>query len=1164
MDDNLKLKEYYQYFIPETLDFNDPSYIPTFDVEKNAKYWMQPKNYQHLVSNFLNPNKKNSRLLLKWDPGVGKTITALMIAMEFIKLYELDPNDDNGSVIVLGFTEEIFKKELLRRPRFGFVTNEELDKLNSLQSGSSYDQDKLNELNMRLRKRITSRKNGGFFKFYGYKAFVNRIFDLSASSKNINEMSESEIASSLKDGSLKWNMPLLKSFKNCLFICDEIHAVYNSVEKNNWGVALMMVLHYHYKNIFGLFMTATPVSNSPSEIVDVINLLNTPNDSIARDKLFKDDKLIPGAKKIIRTLTRGKVSFIQDINPKYFASQEFLGETIKGIPYLKFVRCPMSPAHYSVYKKVYTGAISQDSQYILDAVLPNPLGGDGLYRSMDIKRNLHEPPRQWFDKFGFKYADNIITGHGFLENNIKLWSTKYWKLLQILKDLLSKNSGKIFIYHNMVHMTGVLFIEQLLQSNGYIALDQSPTDNTLCSICGRQNKQHGSKKNKSNNREDTDTKGGSMKDHEFKAARFMMAHSELDKRKLIKTIQQTYNSAENVNGTVCKIIVGSEIIKESYNFTAVRHQIIARRPDNIPTLLQILGRVRRSGSHDLLPPDKRHVSTTILTSCIPIKDSKTKKYALGHEETKYALKVKSYKIIQEIEKILHENAIDNIIMRKVIERGLNKNKQALGSIWFKPDQKMDKNIYKYKLKDLNTVTFDVFHSSEEINTIIYIIKRLYIEKSTVFTYKMLWDNVRDPHFDAHVNTQLFQEDYFIIALSSMLFNETDITFDKKSDKNNLIGMLQNNIDKRIIMPTGNIGYIHNIDKYYIFIPINDSEHMRYPELHNRIAIGKKYAPVNVYKYIKKSSNVYDYGKIKLKFKLTYSKLTLEQLIPHVSKYSQQFHLEFIEEIIKYMFGVWTDPSMVKSDMHDIYLKVLYYYDLIGLIAWVSSIKEYVQKKYLNFVLPIDKNDKESKLTISSSSSDPDMPSSALKTIEKEYFRTLKLSMTIFGNTDVKKKVKRAKVSANILPVGHFIDNIPKFYHPDTGWQSDSEYMKETSKFVENPLIIGYHERAGFNIKFKIRKPIQFIEKHSDQRLVEKGSACQTHSKTYLVELTKKLKMQIRGKMTIPNICKQIEQKLLVNELNERRGKTNIKWFYSFWSTRPEKHVHKSVVSSQSE
>ena len=118
-------------------------------------------------------------------------------------------------------------------------------------------------------------------------------------------MTEDEIIASLKDGSIKLNQTLLTRFKNSMLICDEIHDTYNSLKKNNWGIAIQIIMYY-YPNLKTLFLSATPINNDPSEIVDICNYKNPVEKRVYKKDLFKDKKLLPNALDKIYELTKYK------------------------------------------------------------------------------------------------------------------------------------------------------------------------------------------------------------------------------------------------------------------------------------------------------------------------------------------------------------------------------------------------------------------------------------------------------------------------------------------------------------------------------------------------------------------------------------------------------------------------------------------------------------------------------------------------------------------------------------------------------------------------------------------------------------------------------------------------------------------------------------------
>ena len=82
-------------------------------------------------------------------------------------------------------------------------------------------------------------------------------------------------------------------------------------------------------------------------------------------------------------------------------------------------------------------------------------------------------------------------------------------------------------------------------------------------------------------------------------------------------------------------------------------------------------------------------------------------------------------------------------------------------------------------------------------------------------------------------------------------------------------------------------------------------------------------------------------------------------------------------------------------------------------------------------------------------------------ITKElYEKSLSESIKRIENIKKKKTNKYTdKVPADMLPIGHFLLKVPKFYHPDRGWFTSPEYIVDENQWVENPIIIGYNVKS---------------------------------------------------------------------------------------------------------
>ena len=357
---------------------------------------LKVNSYQLFIRGLINPNTPYRKIHLSWAPGIGKTIGALVAATEFISVYrQLYAAETmvrarfragraaaemadirTPSVFILGFaaTESAFVRDLLGYSYFGFVSQSEREELEfrraAASGGSEADVKALAEYESRLRRRLSDKSRGGFYKFLGYEKFVNRLFsssgvDFVALEREVQDRrAAGQTDTDLQDivdeyiaaGKVAVNEELLARLENSLLICDEIHETYNKSMKNNRGVAIQYVLN-RVKTLRFISMSATPVNNSPMEIVDFANyFIDSRADQFRRRDLFEGRKLRPGALERIGAVMFGKVSFVQDTDTRYYPTSEIAGaplimpQTIGSfaagsvLPYLRFIQVPMSKA----------------------------------------------------------------------------------------------------------------------------------------------------------------------------------------------------------------------------------------------------------------------------------------------------------------------------------------------------------------------------------------------------------------------------------------------------------------------------------------------------------------------------------------------------------------------------------------------------------------------------------------------------------------------------------------------------------------------------------------------------------------------------------------------------------------------------------------------------
>lgn len=1013
------------------------------------------ESQQLYVSQLMSPDHQVDTMFLIHIPGSGKTNTSLRAAFSYLKLFRLFPLQDYN-VIIIGFQKSTFLNEIMSRPDLGYISDYDFSKLEVLGTNRETEagEEQYNKFYNYVKNKITN------LAFYGYQELFNMLFPGGDKNSPVNE-------------------DTLKLFEKAYVICDEIHNVYNSVETNNYGEALKYIFKWHAelelpdKFLKKIFMSATFINNNPTEMIDVLNLIDPLKNYTTTDFFTPEGLLKPGGLGRIKKAAEGRFSFYANNDPKFFPTTEFEGERIPGIDYLRFILCPISPKHLQEYKKLDTLPI--DCHGILDGVFP--IGPKDLYgyKTRDFD-TIQLQEDSWRAKTGISISNGTITGTIFKRENLKQWSSKLYTMITDLIENTKHNSGKVIIMHEYVNGPGgIKSIEQTLLMNGFIPEMGGPTNTTICAICAQTQENHRSK-------------------HEYSPARYVLVTGEVSKKN-IKTSIAKFNAFDN-QGQSIKVLLGSEVIKEGYNFLGVEHFWIMCVPSSVSAFLQTLGRPVRKNSHLMLPPERQHV-------CFRIYITDTPKEVKNFEKLKYARRMKNYSIIREIERAVREVAVDNHIYYDLISKSFVQPNE-IGILKYPRSQSKDLGI---KILPEDKISFEI----DEMRTLI--IAHFY--KTPVWRYSDLWKAVRDPVFVHYVDTKQFSEDNFIQALGDILYSDSRIIMNSElytivesgeflimypivsTCDPTPLGCLKQNLDgSPIITPTS-----------WIDLPIKT-------EIYT-FDITDSLLNLNT-----------NYEEMKLKFHKKFHNVDILGIPKSTEIYGNNFHRRLIEESIGYIFNVLTGQSE-RSEYHELYFKMVNFYSKIDLIIYANNIAPEQIPVYKQYI------------------------SGEVNTNTLLMPKTQTSSLSSFEMSEIEKFIKRKhkKVPANILPVGHFLtkNNKQRFYTPQ-GW-FDSTLYKAEENSIENDIIIGYYDRTEDSIefKFKLRSPVHKMKKESDIRLQEKGVVCETRKKSYLQEIAKELGVTPFG--TNHELCEIIKQDLLHRELKERnryrKGITTkrVRWCY---------------------
>jgi hypothetical protein len=680
------------------------------------------------------------------------------------------------NVFIITFAQEVMQDELLKDPAFGFASPEEYKRLIKLKLEAIMSNDieinkRYTTMLTTLRRRITDKTKTGLYTFLGYKAFSTQLFIVTNAGFNVLKYSKTTIDEggaksytdaikmAIADKQITLNMELINQLKRSTIICDEIHEVYNLLESNNYGIAIQFVMDYLEEigepaNL--LLLSATPMTGAASEVVDLLNLLiprhelpillNNPDATyLYRGDFFErtitetptgdeyeptytnSSKLLPGALEKISKLSKGRISFLLDSNTDKYPRREFDGLDYNGVKYFKVTLCPYSELQQKCFDhersnsklsgvKEPTDGLAVDSYLLNDICMPMLEDGSPLYASDILIPTIAKSSQKWRESNKIQLEkippyNNVITGDFLKYDTIATYSTKYHTLLTDLFNIIKNDVGKIFIYHNRVRGSGVLMIQEILKVNGIIEADAVETDDTRCNTCGEQKRAHNA---------------ATSPKHEFSPIKFVIINSILDHTSRIKNMAK-FNGVKyklqdaigddakssNVYGENIRIILGSKIMRQSYELKNVRHCLICSLPINYPIALQVLGRTVRNNSHVDLPKELRSVNIKFYVSMLS-------NGRPGPEITKYVNACNEYLVIQEVDKALNVYQVDSVINYEKIKEVIRTNGQ-LNVLPYEPVR-----VIKHKYAHLYTITFNAYGFAEdEINMLCAMYKTLF-------------------------------------------------------------------------------------------------------------------------------------------------------------------------------------------------------------------------------------------------------------------------------------------------------------------------------------------------------------------------------------------------------------------------------------------------------
>jgi superfamily II DNA or RNA helicase len=593
------------------VDFNDIINKYEFSKNKTRDYIYQEPN-QLLLRNIMNPYTIYDNLLLFQNVGLGKTCTSITIAEGFKEYL----SQVNRKVFVLVKNDTIIKNfynELLSKCTADtYLNDDEREYINNINIDP--DNEDLLELKSRVKKSINKH-----YQFSTYGKFTNQVLGLTVK-KSLLQQIGVEQANDVKRTVRKETE--LKNLDNTVIIVDEVHNILG----NNTYKALLQLLQQS-KNYKLILLTATPLYDSVESIIYINNLLNANNETLQLSKDILQDKIIDktgifkmGIQSIsdfglieIRKNLLGKISYLRsntETNPQIRDMGIGLNDLQGSV---KIIHCQMSEYQYNVYKKTIMNELGLNDNAVIAMEEADTISS--LYKaSSDASTMVY--PNDIYGKKGFyqyiesEKGDTIPDYKNILGiNNIEVFSSK---LYNIINNILNGTNGNIFIYSNFVTAGGTNLLKYLLLANDFKRYNNNSIHN---------------------------------------GKNFIVMDDSV-KPNLREYLLKLYNSYENRNGDIIRVIIGSPVLSEAITLKCIKQLHILEPFWNMSKINQVIGRGVRNYSHASLPESERFIEIYKYASVY----TDTNLFYIDKEKYKVSeAKDRSNKVV---ERILKEISID--------------------------------------------------------------------------------------------------------------------------------------------------------------------------------------------------------------------------------------------------------------------------------------------------------------------------------------------------------------------------------------------------------------------------------------------------------------------------------------------------------------------------
>lgn len=360
-----------------------------------------------------------------------------------------------------------------------------------------------------------------YYRLMSYRSFYKRVLgDKVVDQKTLSNNKSTKITyRKTLDGDFERDIAVdrIYNLNNSVLIIDEAH----NLTGNAYGQALRHIID-NSTNLKVVLMSATPIKNLGSDIVELVNFLRPKNSPMERDKIFNSHKnhlmdFVPNGLEYFKNMINGYISHVRGSDPLTFAKRVDKGEIPEGLLFTKMNRCTMLKFQREIYDHTvieFDDALDRASEAVSNFAFPilgsdkNKLmgayGREGLITVKDnVKASQEILNKRISEMLGVNNKNWLVltddgknvTGDIYKMPYLQHFSIKFYTAMKKLSRLVAGKKGAktAFIYSNLVKV-GIEIFQEILKRNGYIEYQQDQNyqikSDTICYYCGKKYKEH--------------------------------------------------------------------------------------------------------------------------------------------------------------------------------------------------------------------------------------------------------------------------------------------------------------------------------------------------------------------------------------------------------------------------------------------------------------------------------------------------------------------------------------------------------------------------------------------------------------------------------------------------------------------------------------------------